>query len=324
VARRRPRKASWGRVFGESTRQRLRGDADPQFDGRISGLQLGHDFLMATDGSGGRHRVGVLGGYTRASGDTSGVAERRHQHRHRPPERRGLQPRRLLDPRGQQRLVQRRRAHGHALQGRRALHARPRRHTARQHVTASLEAGYPLALGDNVTLQPQVQLIWQRSSVDDFDDGISAVRFQRDNAVTGRLGARLEGSFSAGGGTWKPYLKANLWHTFSGSNAIFFGPTDQVGNRRNASALEVGAGVVGQVNKTVAVYGGLAYTRAIGNAPSRPVCRGNWGCGCAGSRAPGGLGGCFDQLIWFGWHVLRACTWSRVIAELTFFDRWII
>lgn len=263
--------ASWGRVFGESTRQRLRGDADPQFDGQISGLQLGHDFLAATDGAGGRHRVGVLGGYTRASGDTSGVASG-----------------------GTNTATGRLTVEGYSLgaywtriaasgwYSDAVLMATRYKADARStlgrggtprgtSVTASLEAGYPLALGDNVTLQPQVQLIWQRSSLDDFDDGISAVRFQRDNAVTGRIGARLEGRVDAGGGVWRPYLKANLWHTFSGSNAIFFGTSDQVVNRRNASALEVGAGVVGQVNKTVSVYGGLAYTSAVGNTEQTGV-----------------------------------------------------
>ena len=263
--------ASWGRVFGESTRQRLRGDADPQFDGQISGLQLGHDFLAATDGAGGRHRIGVLGGYTRASGDTSGVASG-----------------------GTNTATGRLTVEGYSLgaywsriaasgwysdavlmASRYKADARStlgRGGTPRgSAVTASLEAGYPLALGENLTLQPQVQLVWQRSSLDDFDDGISAVRFQRDNAVTGRIGARLEGRVDAGGGTWRPYLKANLWHTFSGGNAIYFGPADQVVNRRNASALEVGAGVVGQVNKVLAVYGGLAYTSAIGRTEQTGV-----------------------------------------------------
>jgi outer membrane autotransporter protein len=258
-------------VFGESTRQRLRGDADPQFDGQISGLQLGHDFLAATDGAGGRHRVGVLGGYTRASGDTSGVASG-----------------------GTNTATGRLSVEGYSLgaywtrvaasgwysdavlmASRYKADARStlgRGGTPRgSAVTASLEAGYPLALGGNLTLQPQVQLVWQRSSLDDFDDGISAVRFQRDNAVTGRIGARLEGRVDAGGGTWRPYLKANLWHTFSGGNALFFGLTDQVVNRRNASALEVGAGVVGQVNKTVSVYGGLAYISAVGNTEQTGV-----------------------------------------------------
>lgn len=263
--------ASWGRVFGESTRQRLRGDTDPQFDGQISGLQLGHDFLAATDGAGGRHRIGVLGGYTRASGDTSGVASG-----------------------GTNTATGRLTVEGYSLgaywtriassgwYSDAVLMATRYRADARSTlgrggnprgtaVTASLEAGYPLALSENVTLQPQVQLVWQRSSLDDFDDGISAVRFQRDNAVTGRLGARLEGRFSASGGVWRPYLKANLWHTFSGSNAIFFGPADRIANRRNASALEVGAGVVGQVNRTVSVYGGLAYTSAVGNTEQTGV-----------------------------------------------------
>jgi outer membrane autotransporter protein len=263
--------ASWGRVFGESTRQRLRGDANPQFDGRISGLQLGHDFLMATDDAGARHRVGVLGGYTRASGDTSGSAG-------------GLA----------NAATGRLSVEGYSLGAYWTRVARTGWYTdtvlmatrfktdARSTlgrggaprgnaVTASFETGYPLALSDTVTLQPQAQLIWQRSTIDSFDDGISAVSFRRDNAVTGRLGARLEGNFSAGGGTWKPYLKANLWHTFSGSNAIFFGPTDQVVNRRNASALEVGIGVVGQLSRVLAVYGGLAYTGAIGNTQQTSV-----------------------------------------------------
>lgn len=258
------RQASWGRVFGESTRQRLRGDANPQFDGSVSGLQLGHDFLATTDGAGGRHRVGVLGGYTRASGHASGVAGgATNEAAGRLTvegyslgaywtriARSGWYSDAVL-------LATRYKADARSTLGR---GGRPHGTS----VTASLEAGYPLALSDTVTLQPQVQLIWQRSSLDDFDDGLARVRFERDNAVTGRLGARLEGRFEAGGGVWKPYLKLNLWHTFSGSNAIYFGPSDRVANRRNASALEVGGGIVGQVNKTLSVYGGLAYTSAIG------------------------------------------------------------
>lgn len=263
--------ASWGRVLGESTRQRLRGDANPQFDGSVSGLQLGHDFLVNTDAAGGRNRVGVLGGYTRASGDTSGVAG---GGTNTATGRLSVEGYSLgaywtrVASTGWYSdavlMATRFKADALSTLGR---GGRPHGKT----VTASLEAGYPLTLGDNVVLQPQVQLIWQRSSLDDFDDGISAVRFRRDNAVTGRLGARLEGTINAGGGVWKPYLKANLWHTFSGSNAIYFGPTDQITNRRNASALEVSVGVVGQVNKVLAVYGGLAYTGAIGNTEQTGV-----------------------------------------------------
>ncbi|MET3476133.1 autotransporter family protein [Variovorax atrisoli] len=259
------RQASWGRVFGESTRQRLRGDANPQFDGSVSGLQLGHDFLATTDASGGRHRVGVLGGYTRASGNASGIADGATN------EAAGR-----ITVEGYSLGAYWTRIASSGWYSDAVLLATRYKADARStlgrggsphgtSVTASIEAGYPLPLSDSVTLQPQVQLIWQRSSLDSFDDGISSVRFQRDNAVTGRLGARLEGRFEAGGGVWKPYLKLNLWHTFSGSNAIYLGPADQVVNRRNSGALEAGGGIVGQLDRKVAVYGGLAYTSAVGN-----------------------------------------------------------
>lgn len=259
------RQASWGRVFGQSMRQRLRGDANPQFDGNVSGLQLGHDFLAATDASGGRNRVGVLGGYTRASGNASGIADGATN------EAAGR-----VTVEGYSLGAYWTRVASSGWYSDAVLMATRYKADARSFlgrggrphgtsVTASIEAGYPLTLSDSVTLQPQVQLIWQRSSLDSFDDGISSVRFQRDNAVTGRLGARLEGRFEAGGGVWKPYLKLNLWHTFSGSNAIYLGPTDQVVNRRNSGALEAGGGIVGQLNRTLAVYGGLAYTSAVGN-----------------------------------------------------------
>ncbi len=129
---------------------------------------------------------------------------RRHQRGGRPAERGGLQPRRVLDPHREQRLVQRRRAHGHPLQDRRDFHARPRRQAARQDDHRIAGSGLSVALSDTVTLQPQAQLIWQRSSIDDFDDGLSTVRFQRDNAVTGRLGARLEAASTRAAASGSP------------------------------------------------------------------------------------------------------------------------
>jgi outer membrane autotransporter protein len=256
--------ASWGRVFGRSVNQRLRGDADPGFDGSVSGWQLGHDFHVGRGDSGTRDRIGLMGGYTRASGDVSG-----------------------LSGGARDAAVGRLSIEGYSLGGYwthigasgwytdtvllagryktdvRSTLGRGGRPDAKT-LTASVEAGYPLALSDQIVLEPQTQLIWQRSTIDSFHDGLSAIQFGRDNAVTGRIGARLQGTFSGGGGTWKPYLKANLWHTFSGRSDVLFGFTDTIATRRNASALEVGVGISGQLNRAFAVYGGLAYTRAIG------------------------------------------------------------
>jgi len=136
--------------------------------------------------------------------------------------------------------------------------------------TASIEAGYPVALGGSAVLEPQAQLIWQRSSLDDIDDGIATVRFDHDNALMARLGARLYGTVG-GTGAWKPYLKLNLWHALGGRTDAVFGAGDAVQTQRNASALELGAGITGQVGSAGSLYAGLSATRALGATELRSV-----------------------------------------------------
>jgi len=79
-----------------------------------------------------------------------------------------------------------------------------------QSVTASLEGGYPIALNETWTLEPQAQLIWQSLSLDDKADQYSSVSFDADNAWTGRIGMRLQGTEDTSIGKLRPYLKANL------------------------------------------------------------------------------------------------------------------
>ncbi|MGR4870969.1 autotransporter outer membrane beta-barrel domain-containing protein [Variovorax sp. LARHSF232] len=261
--------ASWGRVFGQNVDQTLRGDADPHFDGTVSGLQLGHDFHVGMSDSGARDRIGLLGGYTRASGDVSGLAG-------------GMRDTAVgsltIEGYGLGAYWTHIGSSGWytdtvLMAGRyetdaRSTLGRGGKPDAKT-LTASFEAGYPLALTEQLALEPQGQLIWQRSTFDSFDDGVSAVDIRNDNAVTGRIGARLQGNFSGTGGTWRPYLKANLWHTFSGSSEVVFGFGDTIGTRRNSTALEVGVGVTGQLSRAFAVYGGLAYTRDIDSTEQR-------------------------------------------------------
>ncbi len=52
-------------------------------------------------------------------------------------------------------------------------------------VTASLEGGYPIALSESWTLEPQAQLIWQSLSLDDQADRYSSISFDSDNAGRG-------------------------------------------------------------------------------------------------------------------------------------------
>src|SRR3546814_19021240 len=68
--------------------------------------------------------------------------------------------------------------------------------------TASLEAGYPLALSANWTLEPQAQLLWQHVKLDDRADRFSTIEFATGHVLTGRAGLRLQGEY----GGFQTYL----------------------------------------------------------------------------------------------------------------------
>jgi outer membrane autotransporter protein len=254
--------ASWGRVFGQRTKQGLGGDANPEFDGSIGGLQVGHDLVSRRSDTGTRDRAGLMAGTVRGQGDASGMAD-------------GALDTKVgrLDLEGYSLGAYWTRVGASGAYADAVLLATrykvdalsTRGRGGKPHgnlLTASLEGGIPLPIGDAVVLEPQAQLIWQRSTLDALDDTVSAVRFDDDHATTARLGLRLHGSDATA--AWQPFLKLNLWHTFGGSSGAVFGIADTVSTERQASALEVGVGVTGRINDRVAVYAGLASTRALG------------------------------------------------------------
>jgi autotransporter family porin len=126
-------------------------------------------------------------------------------------------------------------------------------------ITLSLEGGYPFTLSPAWKLEPQAQVIWQHQSLDDADSGFATVSFDTDDAVTGRIGARLEGEFQTAAGLIQPYLKANLWHDFSGDDRVSFGVNPFITNF-GGTALELGGGLVASVSQNVSLYATADYT----------------------------------------------------------------
>ncbi len=126
-------------------------------------------------------------------------------------------------------------------------------------VTLSLEGGYPIPLTPEWSLEPQAQIIWQDISLDDADDGIAVVTFDADDAVVGRIGARLQGSLDLGGAPLQPYVKANLWHDFGGSYTTGFDGFPIV-TEGGGTALEVGGGAIATLSPTVSLFASADYT----------------------------------------------------------------
>ncbi|MNS33417.1 Pertactin autotransporter precursor [compost metagenome] len=138
-------------------------------------------------------------------------------------------------------------------------------------LTLSTEAGYPLPINDTWVIEPQAQLIHQKISLDSQNDGISRVSFDSDGAWTARLGARLKGRYQVSGLPVEPYLRANVWHTFSATDSVTFGDNDVISSERKSSTADIGLGVVLTLDRAVSVYASTDYTSNIDSNDVRGV-----------------------------------------------------
>lgn len=268
--------AGWGRVFGERTNQRWSGTVDPEFDGRIWGLQAGLDLYGIDRPSGHRDRFGLFYGYGRADGDVRGFALGQLRN---PVGKLVLDANSLgaywthLGPSGWylDAVLMHSWVDGDGRSNRGVIGKLDG--TA---VTASLEGGYPIGLGAGWTLEPQAQLIWQHLSLGTVQDRFATLALSASDAVTGRIGARLQGAFQAGSVQWQPYLNLNLWHNFERTDKVTFDAADVISTKFDGTSLEIGGGVVAKLSSAVSLYAAAGYTSALGGKDRRSV-QGNLG-----------------------------------------------
>jgi len=263
--------AGWGRVYGKDLDQTWAGTVTPRFDGSIKGFQVGNDLYSAPTSSGQTQRLGFFVGHTELNGNVDGFNL-------------GFEGRRagkvdldgdsyglywtLIDPTGAyiDAVVMGTRLNGDS-RSERGLKIDNRGHA----LTLSAEAGYPFAVANDWVLEPQVQIIHQKVSLDTQDDGASRVEFDSDGAWTGRLGTRLKGRYQVSGMPMEPYLRANLWHTFSGTDTVTFDNTDRVDTQQRASTADLGIGVIVSLAPAVSLYAGADYSQNLDRNQQRSV-----------------------------------------------------
>ncbi|WP_087723440.1 autotransporter family protein [Pandoraea sp. PE-S2T-3] len=249
----------WARVWGQTEQLRTKGDVTPQFDGNIGGIQIGHDVFASRSDSGHGDHVGILGGWTRASGDVQGLALGM------PDTHAGSLGLDMYSAGLYWTHVMPGGAYTDAifLASSMQYQAKPlsglNRNVNGKGLAASLETGWPIHLSETLALEPQAQIIWQRQSIDDFNDGISTVAFNNVNSLMARIGARLEANYDGARGLLRPYLLFNLIHSFGNDGRVLFGGNTPVVSNSNSTAAQFGIGVAGRFNKAASVYATLAY-----------------------------------------------------------------
>lgn len=261
--------AGWGRVYGKNLEQTWAGTVTPRLDGSLNGFQVGNDLFGSELAGGQTQRSGFFIGHSRLQGDVDGFNQ-------------GFEGKRSgnVELKGDSLGVYWTRINSVGayldtvamytwLNGDNRSKSGLKIDNNGRITTLSAEVGYPIPVTGNWVVEPQAQAIYQKVKLDSQDDGISHVSFDSDSVWTGRVGARLKGRYEVGGRPVEPYLRANIWHTFTGTDTVTFDHLDQVETQQRTSSADLGIGMVLSVATWVSMYAGVDYTSNIDSNQQR-------------------------------------------------------
>ena len=130
-------------------------------------------------------------------------------------------------------------------------------------MTLSVEGGFPIGLGEKWVIEPQAQLINQRITLDTPYSGSGNASSNELSSWSGRVGARLKGSYDISGLPVEPYVRTNLWHTVYTGNTVTLDQVDKISSSRNSSTVELGLGLVARVTPAVSLYVSADYSSDV-------------------------------------------------------------
>ncbi|WP_167457982.1 autotransporter outer membrane beta-barrel domain-containing protein [Rahnella woolbedingensis] len=126
------------------------------------------------------------------------------------------------------------------------------------------ETGKPFTLDNGLVLEPQAQLMYQFLSLDNFNDGISDVSGENQNAVRGRIGLRMYHAAENADKTKgiQPQLTADILHDFIKPHSMRVGDTE-FSPETAKTWYEVGAGVTGNITTNSQLYANVKYEHSF-------------------------------------------------------------
>jgi len=268
----------WSRFFAQSVDTHYRAFADPSASGNLWGFQLGVDLLRGSLFAGHYERAGLYGAYGSVNSDVHGLVAN--------PEatayilgRTGSLSLDALSAGGYwthvgpggwylDAVVQ-----GTWYFGSASTQFANLSLSDSSGFIASLEGGAPFSwpqswpqLGPGFVIEPQGQILWQKVSFSDKNDGLGEVALGDTTGPSGRIGLRTKWTIAtAGGQVWQPYLRANLWRDWGAEAHTVFSGTDVAPLASQANWLELGGGLTVRINANVSVYANADYEFAVGN-----------------------------------------------------------
>ena len=265
--------SAWGRVIGQQIDNRYRAFADPRASGQLLGFQSGIDLWRGEWLPGHRDAAGIYFAYANANVDVTGRVTNEAATNYVLRRTGGLNLDAwsgaaywthygpgdwYLDA-----VAQATRYQGSASTQFAGLA------TTGFGFVSSLEAGYPIRLpmfGPGFVLEPQAQVVWQRVSFDDANDGLGEVALGTTSGASGRIGLRGKWTIvSDSGQVWQPYVRANLWRDWGARATAIYSGVDLVPLLEQANRLQLGGGVSVKMNTNVSLYANADYQLSVGD-----------------------------------------------------------
>ncbi|PWK40276.1 autotransporter outer membrane beta-barrel domain-containing protein [Pseudomonas sp. B21-040] len=257
--------STWDQVYGKPSRQAQTDYLSQGFSIPGSTELKGPAILTLQSSSGHTQKVGLIGGTTRLQGNSNGL----------------LTSPALADPNSDTLNLQGQSlgaywsligpqgwhvdltASGGRVSGFSRNEQGERLATEGSAMTLSVEGGFPIGLTDNWVVEPQAQLINQRITLDTPYAGSGNASSIELSSWSGRVGARLKGSYDINGLGVEPYVRTNLWHTVYTGNTVTLDQVDKISSSRNSSTVEVGLGLVARVTPAVSLYVSADYSSDV-------------------------------------------------------------
>ena len=252
----------WARVIHEDRDIRQAGTVTPHSDGHFNGLQGGTD-LWAN----GPWRVGLYAGQLEGRFDVDGFA------RGEPNTRTGSTKVRSQYLGGYATWTGEDGLYVDAvLQGARHRFdiepsGNPRLKGKAKGLTASIEVGKPFEIASGWSIEPQLQLIHERVSVDDMNLGATRVAIEEGRGLTARAGVRIKGEIDTAAGRLMPYARLNVWKTRKAEDTARFSTLAAITpivTPSGGTSTEAAVGATLALNDKVSLYGELGKSWAAG------------------------------------------------------------
>ena len=257
--------AAWDQVYGQASRQAQNDVLAEGISTSGAGQLKGPALMTLESGSGRTQRVGLIGGTSMIQGNSTGLFTNRAQSDSNR-DSFSLQGQSLgaywslIGPQGWHVDLT---ASGGRVNGYTRNEQGVRQAAEGSAMTLSMEGGFPISLGEHWVVEPQAQLINQRITLDTPYAGSGNASSTDLSSWSGRVGAKLKGSYDINGLPVEPYVRTNLWHTVNTGNTVTLDQVDKISSSRNSSTVELGLGLVARMTPTVSLYVSADYSSDV-------------------------------------------------------------